>query len=161
MNKKLDSYNETLFHLINFRCRQFRESRSMIGIDYDSFMICSVIGAHFLKHNTQEGANWDAVWETTRTKKVDENYKDRKLTIFAVANVLDLPKETVRRKIEILKNKKLISHSSKLGLLPTQKIEEFIKPFAEKELYSLSDFLKQLKNHKSLDPLLNLKRENQ
>ena len=65
------------------------------------------------------------------------------------------------KKIEILKNKKLISHSSKLGLLPTQKIEEFIKPFAEKELYSLSDFLKQLKNHKSLDPLLNLKRENQ
>ena len=105
MNKKLDFYNETLFHLINFRCRQFRDSRSMIGIDYDSFMICSVIGAHFLKHNTQEGANWDAVWETTRTKKVDENYKDRKLTIFAVANVLDLPKETVRRKIEILKNR--------------------------------------------------------
>ena len=156
MKKNLDAYSETLFHLINFRCRQFRESRSMIGIDYDSFLICSAIGAHFLKHNTKEGDSWDAVWEATRTKKMHENYGDKKLTIFAVSNILELPKETVRRKVEILKKKKLISHSSKLGLLPTDKIDELIKPFAKKELNDLSNFLKQLKSNKLLDPLLNL-----
>ena len=106
MKKDLDSYSETLFHLINFRCKQFRESRSMIGIDYDSFLICSAIGAHFLKHNTKDGDSWDAVWEATRTKKMHENYSDKKLTIFAVANILELPKETVRKKVEILKKKK-------------------------------------------------------
>ena len=157
MKKDLDSYSETLFHLINFRCKQFRESRSMIGIDYDSFLICSAIGAHFLKHNTKEGDSWDAVWEATRTKKMHENYKDKKLTIFAVSNLLELPKETVRRKVEILKKKKLISHSSKLGLLPTDKIDELIKPFAKKELNDLSKFLRKLKSNKSLDQLLNLK----
>ena len=156
MKKDLDSYSETLFHLINFRCKQFRESRSMIGIDYDSFLICSAVAAHFLKHNTKEGDSWDAVWEATRTKKMHENYKDKKLTIFAVSNLLELPKETVRRKVEILKKKKLISHSSKLGLLPTDKIDELIKPFAKKELNDLSNFLKQLKSNKLLDPLLNL-----
>ncbi len=157
MKQNLDSYSETLFHLINFRCRQFRQSRSMIGIDYDSFLICSAIGAHFLKHNTKEGDSWDAVWEATRTKKMHENYKDKKLTIFAVSNLLELPKETVRRKVEILKKKKLISHSTKLGLLPTDKIDELIKPFAKKELNDLSKFLRQLKSNKSLDQLLNLK----
>ena len=50
---------------------------------------------------------------------------DKKLTIFAVANILELPKETVRRKIEVLKKKRLVSYSSKLGLLPTEKIEDF------------------------------------
>ena len=129
----------------------------MIGIDYDSFLICSAIGAHFLKHNTKEGDSWDAVWEATRTKKMYENYKDKKLTIFAVSNLLELPKETVRRKVEILKKKKLISHSTKLGLLPTDKIDELIKPFAKKELNDLSKFLRQLKSNKSLDQLLNLK----
>ena len=157
MKQNLDSYSETLFHLINFRCRQFRQSRSMIGIDYDSFLICSAIGAHFLKHNTKEGDSWDAVWEATRTKKILENYSDRKLTIFAVSNILELPKETVRRKVEILKKKKLISRSTKLGLLPTDKIDELIKPFAKKELNDLSKFLRQLKSNKSLDQLLNLK----
>ena len=157
MKKNLDAYSETLFHLINFRCRQFRESRSMIGIDYDSFLICSAIGAHFLKHNTKEGDSWDAVWEATRTKKMHENYSDKKLTIFAVANILELPKETVRRKIEVLKKKKLVSHSSKLGLLPTEKIEDLMKPFATAELISLANFLQALKKHKVLDQLLTLK----
>ena len=45
MKKNLDYYSETLFHLINFRNKQFRDSRSMIGIDYESFIIISTIGA--------------------------------------------------------------------------------------------------------------------
>jgi len=157
MKKNLDAYSETLFHLINFRCSQFRVSRSMIGIDYDSFLICSVIGSHFLKHNTKDGDSWDAVWEATRTKKMHENYSDKKLTIFAVANILDIPKETVRRKIEILKKKKLVLYSSKLGLLPNEKIEDIMKPFATAELISLAKFLQALKKHKVLDQLLTLK----
>ena len=157
MKKNLDAYSETLFHLINFRCSQFRESRSMIGIDYDSFLICSVIGSHFLKHNTKDGDSWDAVWEATRTKKMHENYSDKKLTIFAVSKFLELPKETVRRKINYLKNKKLINHTPESGLLPHEKSEDLVKPFASKELGSLSKFLQQLKKHKTLEQILNLK----
>jgi len=41
--------------------------------------------------------------------------------------------------------------------LPTDKIESIMKPFAEKELVTLGKFLQQLKKHKSLDQLLNLK----
>ena len=157
MKKNLDSYGETLFHLINFRSRQFRDSRAMIGIDYESFIILSTIGAHYLSHNTKQGSNWDSVWETTRQEHVGDFYSKKKLTIFAVASLLDIPKETVRRKIESLKKKKLISHTTKLGLLPTEKIEETMKPFARRELLSLAKFLQALKKHKALDELLNLK----
>ena len=156
MKKNLEAYSETLFHLINFRNRQFRDSRAMIGIDYESFIIVSTIGAHYLSHNTAEGSNWDNVWERTRKKQLEEFYNKKKLTIFSVAHILDIPKETVRRKIEILKKKKFISHSSKLGLLPTDKIEEIMKPYATKELLSLAKFLQALKKHKALDQLLNL-----
>ena len=129
----------------------------MIGIDYDSFMILSCIGAHHLTHNTTKGADWDSVWTQTRAKEIEEHYGRKKLTIFSVASIMQLPKETVRRKIEILKKKKLISYSSKIGLVPTSKVEELIKPFAKKELIELSNFLQALKKHKALDPLLNLK----
>ena len=157
MKKNLDFYSETLFHLINFRNRQFRDSRSMIGIDYESFIITSTIGAHYLKHNTKQGSNWDSVWENTRQKKIEEIYSKKKLTIFAVSHILNIPKETVRRKVEILKKKRFISHSSKLGLLPTEKIEEIMKPFAKQELATLAKFLQELKKHKALDQLLNIK----
>ena len=157
MKKNLDSYSETLFHLINFRNRQFRDSRSMIGIDYESFIIISTIGAHYLTHNTKQGSNWDSVWESTRQKKIDEVYSKKKLTIFAVSHILNIPKETVRRKVDILKRKKLISHNTRSGLLPTEKIEEIMKPFAKQELNTLARFLQELKKHKALDQLLNLK----
>ena len=157
MKKNLDYYSETLFHLINFRNRQFRDSRSMIGIDYESFIIISTIGAHYLTHNTKQGSNWDSVWENTRQKKIDEIYSKKKLTIFAVSHILDIPKETVRRKVEMLKKKKFISYSSHLGLLPTEKIEEIMKPFAKQELATLAKFLQELKKHKALDQLLNIK----
>ena len=157
MKKNLDAYSETLFHLINFRNRQFRDSRSMIEIDYESFIIVSSIGAHYLKHNTKQGSNWDNVWENTRAKKIGKIYSKKKLTIFAISLILDIPKETVRRKIEILKKKKLVLYSSKLGLLPNEKIEDIMKPFATAELISLAKFLQALKKHKVLDQLLTLK----
>ena len=157
MKKKIDAYSETLYHLINFRIEQFKQSKNMIGIDYDAFMILQVIGAHYLKNNTKEASSWDAVWEQARSTKVEILYSKKKLTIFAVASILEIPRETVRRKIEYLKKKKLINHSAKLGLLPHEKAEIIMKPFAANELNSLSKFLIQLKNHKTLDQILNLK----
>ena len=157
MIKKVAAYSEILYHLINFRTEQFQQLKKMIGIDYDSFMILSVMGSHYLKHNNKLGEDWDTVWEDIRSSKIDELYSEQKLTIYAVANILNLPKETVRRKIELLKKKKLINHSTKLGLLPTNKTEELMKPFAGIELKTLSKFLKSLKKNGTLDAVLNFK----
>ena len=154
MTKKVAAYSEILYHLINFRTDQFQQLKKMLGIDYDSFMILSVMGSHYLKHRDKLGSDWEDVWKNLRTSTIEEFYIARKLTIYAVANILDLPKETVRRKIEILKKKKLISHSTKMGLLPTNKTEEIMKPFAEIELKTLSKFLKSLKKNGSLDVVL-------
>tara|TARA_X000001036_G_scaffold259831_1_gene241556 strand:- start:144 stop:620 length:477 start_codon:yes stop_codon:yes gene_type:complete len=157
VKKKLEAYSETLYHLINFRIEQFQQSKSMIGIDYDSFMILSVMGSHYIKNNNKLGSDWDDVWEVLRSSKIEEFYTSKKLTIFAVANILNLPRETVRRKIDLLKKRKLINHSTKQGLLPTNKTEEIMKPFATKEIKSLSKFLQSLKKNKSLDEILNFK----
>ena len=157
MIKKVAAYSEILYHLINFRTEQFQQLKKMVGIDYDSFMILSVMGSHYLKHNNKLGADWDEVWEDVRTSKIEEFYSVKKLTIYAVANILNLPRETVRRKIELLKKKKLINHSTKLGLLPTNKTEELMKPFAGIELKTLSKFLKSLKKNGTLDAVLNYK----
>ena len=157
MTKKVAAYSEILYHLINFRTDQFQQLKKMLGIDYNSFMILSVMGSHYLKHRDKLGSDWEDVWKNLRTSKIEEFYIARKLTIYAVANILNLPKETVRRKVEILKKKKLISHSTKMGLLPTNKTEEIMKPFAEIELKTLSKFLKNLKKNNTLEKVLNFK----
>lgn len=157
MSKKLHKYAETLYHLINFRLSQFKQSRSMLKMDYESFMIVSCIGAHALKANIKTKDDWESVWEITRAKNLDKFYNKKKLTIFALANLIGLPTETVRRKIEILKKKKLISNNGKFGLMPTEKIEELMKPFALNEVDELSNFLRSLDKHGSLDALLDNK----
>jgi len=129
----------------------------MLKMDYDTFMIVSCIGAHALKTNINTKDDWESVWEITRTKNLDKFYNKKKLTIFALANLIGLPTETVRRKIEILKKKKLISNNGKLGLMRTDKIEELMKPFALNEVDELSNFLRSLDEHGSLDALLNKK----
>ena len=86
MKKKFHAYGETLFHLMHFRNRQYIDSKLMIGIDYETFMIMSCIGSHYIKHNTKEGSNWDSLWEQTRSKKIDKLYTDKKLTIFEPHN---------------------------------------------------------------------------
>ena len=155
MKKNLDKYGEILYHLINFRLEQFKDSKSMIGLDFETFMIMSCIGSHYIRTKTKEGSNWDFIWEQTRSSNNDKHLNSKKLTIFAVSNIVSLPKETVRRKIELLKKKRLISYSTNRGLTPTEKIEELMKPFAMKELKVLANFLKALKKNKSLDQLLN------
>ena len=87
MKKKLEAYSETLYHLINFRIEQFKQSKNMIGIDYDAFMILQVIGSHYLKNNTKEASNWDSLWEQTRSSRIGEFYSSKKLTIFAVSSI--------------------------------------------------------------------------
>ena len=107
MSKKLHKYAETLYHLINFRLSQFKQSRSMLKMDYESFMIVSCIGAHALKANIATKDDWESVWEIAREKNLDKFYNKKKLTIFALANLIGIPNETVRRKIETLKKKKI------------------------------------------------------
>ena len=103
---------------MHFRNRQFIDSKLMIGIDYETFMIMSCIGSHYIKHNTKEGSNWDSLWEQTRSKKIDKLYNEKKLTIFALANIMKLPKETVRRKVGILIKKNSLTIQEKMVCFP-------------------------------------------
>ena len=61
MTKKVAAYSEILYHLINFRTDQFQQLKKMLGIDYDSFMILSVMGAHYLKHSDKLGSDWEVL----------------------------------------------------------------------------------------------------
>ena len=91
------------------------------GLRFIHDSIC--YGGTCIKTNIKVKMTGKSVWEITRAKNLDKFYNKKKLTIFALANLIGLPTETVRRKIEILKKKKLISNNSKFGLLPTEKMK--------------------------------------
>ena len=156
--KNFSTYHETLYHLIMFRIQQFTNSKELLKIDYDSFMICSTVASHINYNNLKKNNNldWDESWAMARNKSTEKIMKQEKLTIFALSNILRMPKESVRRKINELSKKKLLKFSVKNGVTFGEKIELF-RPFGKKEMISLSNFLKTLSNSGALNQLLELK----
>jgi hypothetical protein len=155
--KVLSTYHETLYHLIMFRIKQFTSSKDMLKIDYESFMICSTVASHINYQNLKKNKHldWDESWAMARTKSTEVIMKSEKLSVFALSNILMIPKESVRRKINILTKKKILKYTTKSGVTFGDKIEVF-RPFGQTEMISLSNFLKTLKKSGALDQLLNL-----
>ena len=160
MKKKiLSAHNETLYHLINFRINQFTSSQKILKMDYMSFMICSVVGSHILYMNMLKNKNvdWDEHWKTIRSQVDNLIQNKRKLSIFAISEVLKVPKESVRRKLLKLVDRKILKHSTTYGVVPGSNMADTFKPFAKKEFLQLSGFLKELKIHKALDQVIEVK----
>ena len=160
MKKKvLSAYNEALYHLINFRINQFTSSQSLLKMDYVSFMICSVVATHILYKNMLKNKNvdWDEHWKIIRTEAENAIQNKKKLSIFAISETLKIPKESVRRKLLKLVDRKILNHSTTYGVVPGVNMADIIKPFARKEIIQLSGFLKALKKHKALDQVIDIK----
>ena len=160
MKKKiLSAHNEALYHLINFRINQFTLSQKLLKMDYLSFMICSVVGTHILYKNLLKNKNvdWDEHWKIIRTESENTIKNKKKLSIFAISEILKTPKESVRRKLLKLVERKILNHSTSYGVLPGVNMADVIKPFARKEIIQLSGFLKALKKHKALDQVIEIK----
>ena len=160
MRKKvLTAHNEALYHLINFRISQFTSSKTILKMDYISFMICSVVGSHILYKNMLKSKNvdWDEHWKIIRTEAENQIQNKRKLSIFAISETLKIPKESVRRKLLKLIDRKILKHSTSYGVVPGVNMADVFKPFAKKEFLELSGFLKELKKHKALDQVIEIK----
>ena len=162
MKKKvLSAHNETLYHLINFRISQYTSLHTMLKMDYLSFMICSVVASHILFQNMTKNktVDWDEHWKMIRSESENEIQNKRKLTIFAISQILKSPKESIRRKLLKLVDRKLLKHSTAYGVIPGINMADVIKPFAKKEFLDLSGFLKELKKHKALDQVIDIKQK--
>ena len=160
MKKKiLSAHNEAIYHLINFRISQFTLSQKLLKMDYLSFMICSVVGTHILYKNLLKNKNvdWDEHWKIIRTEAENVIKNKKKLSIFAISETLKIPKESVRRKLLKLVDRKILNHSTSYGVVPGISMTDVIKPFAKKEIIQLSGFLKALKKHKALDQVIEIK----
>ena len=160
MKKKiLSAHNEAVYHLINFRINQFTSSQQLLKMDYLSFMICSVVATHILYKNMLKNKNidWDEHWKIIRTESENLIQNKKKLSIFAISETLKIPKESVRRKLLKLVDRKILNHSTAYGVVPGINMADIIKPFAKKEIMQLSGFLKALKKHKALDQVIDIK----
>ena len=125
--------NELIYSVISHHISHFLNVKKLAKHDFESHMIVLTVYMHFLFQTMSKGKSLD--WAETFAKTESEEHKqlmkDSKLTIFAVANNLSMPQETVRRKLEKLCSRKLLDYSKSDGLSLGKKFKETIEPLGK------------------------------
>ena len=143
--------NELIYFIVSHHINHYLNVKKMAKHDYESHMILSTVYTHFLYQTITAGKalSWTEVFDETETEDHKILMKDKKLTIFAVAENLSMPQETVRRKLEKLIKKKLLEYSKSGGLCLGKKFKQMIEPLGridtEDCLKLYKKFAKQLK----------------
>ena len=122
--------NELIYFIISHHINHFLNVKKVAKHDYESHMILSTVYTHFLYQTITQGKSlsWTEVFDETETEDHKRLMKDKKLTIFAIAENLSMPQETVRRKLEKLIKKKLLYYSKSEGLSLGKKFKQTIEP---------------------------------
>ena len=125
--------NELIYSIVSHHINHFLNVKKMVKHDYESHMILSTVYTNFLYQtiNLGKSLSWTEVFDDKETEDHKKLMKDNKLTIFAVAEHLSMPQETVRRKLEKLIKNKLLDYSKSEGLSLGKKFNETIEPLGK------------------------------
>ena len=142
--------NELMYSAISHHIKHFLNVKKIVKHDYESHMILLTVYSHFIFQTMSKGKSldWAETFATTESDEHKQLMKDKKLTIFAVANNLSMPQETVRRKLEKLRSRKLLDYSKSDGLSLGKKFKETIEPLGKvdgQDLFALFEKIEKAK----------------
>lgn len=134
------SYSWQTF-LIDF----YRRVKQFYKFDFDSFMILIVTVSHITHENYKDDISNDKTY-----RDFVKSFKDvkpgslskRKLGINAISNILEMPEETTRRKIEKLIKNGLLAKSKTDGIILSDSFIEKDFPFADQTVKSLGKLIR-------------------
>ena len=140
--------SELIYSAINLHINHFLIVKKLVKHDYESHMILLTVYSHFIFQTMSKGKalNWSETFNEIETEEHKQLMQDKKLTIFAVAENLFMPQETVRRKLEKLCNRKLLDYSKSDGLSLGKKFKETIEPLGKtdgQEIFALLEKFKK------------------
>jgi len=161
-------FAESMYRFGMFIIDYYVRVKQQVEIDYESFMIIQVAVTHELyslnKKKPSSNRSYENV-ETAFNKLIELNHdiydifqydlkNKNRLTISSICLVLDLPKETTRRKISLLCKKNLLHVSKKNGISLGASYKKVFQKFVPKTVYEISRLLKNWKKSGALNNLL-------
>jgi len=154
---KKKPFTRGAYYWLMFMIDNYQNVRTMLKIDYESFIIIQTVVSHFLHSmNKEEDADWNRMWELTN-EEIAKNYLPKpKLVATSISLVTGLPRETVRRKLLELNKKKILLLDKKRGLLLGEKFEIFHKQFTQRTTLKVSEMLKKWEKIGALEFMLNV-----
>ena len=156
---KVPNFSQGLYHWVMFILSLYTRVRENLKIDFESFVILQVVVSHSLYQINKSGNKSfleieDQITKIGQNKKI----KNTKLTFASIADVLQLPRETVRRKVLGLKKNNILLFNTDSGIKLGPAYKTIYKEFVTQTTLDLSTLLKKWKKSGALENLLEIEK---
>ena len=155
--------NDVVYHVLSHHIDHYRQSKKIFKTDYDSHMITIAVFTHFLygtlnpshEKYQHEELEWGEMYPLVKgLSKNKKKYLD-KLSLFSISQILNIPKETVRRKVDALCKTKQLEYSVADGITVGDNFEVMAKKMAPIDLLSINKAIKAITKHGGVSKILN------
>tara|TARA_B100001173_G_C15632513_1_gene397732 strand:- start:19 stop:522 length:504 start_codon:yes stop_codon:yes gene_type:complete len=155
--------NEVIYHVLMHHINHYQEAKKIFKIDYESQMILIAVYAHLIyqtmkpsvEEKKNEGLQWEEMFPVIKDLSKNKKKYKTKLSLFSVSQILDIPKESVRRKVALLCKKKYLEFSIKDGLNIGDVFEQTAKKIAPKDLTALVKVIDCVNENGGINKLVN------
>ena len=156
-NIKEPIFSQGLYHWVMFILSFYTRVRENLKIDFETFVILQVVVSHSLYQLNKSGTKTFAELEDQITNITQKKLRNNsKLTFASIAEVLQLPRETVRRKVLILTKRDILLSDAADGIKLGTAYKTIYKEFVSQTTLDMSSLLKKWKKTGALDTLLEL-----
>ena len=146
-------YDWAIF-LINF----YQRINKKLGLDFESFLILQVVVSYnvYLINKKKEVSLEALSFEFEQSSNSDF-LSNLKLTVTSISSSLDMPRETVKRKVLVLQNKKFLKINPNKTIQLGNKYAEIFSEFASGTTLDLARLMQRWDNKGIVKQFLNLK----
>ena len=153
-------FSQGLYNWVMFILSLYTRVRENLKIDYESFVILQVVVSHSLYQINKTGNKTFSELESHMTRVAqNKKIKNSKLTFASIADVLQLPRETVRRKVLGLSKSGILLGNTENGIKLGPTYKTIYKEFVTQTTLDLSSLIKKWKKSGALEHLLEIDKE--
>ena len=151
------NFSKGLYHWIMFVISFYTRVRETLKIDFESFIVLQVVVSHSLYQLNKTGnKSYSEIKENVELLSKVRLKKSLKLTFASVSDVIQLPRETVRRKVLELCNRDILRFNSTTGIKLGPAYKTIYKDFVSQTTVDISILIKKWKKSGALEKLLKL-----
>ena len=146
-------YDWAIF-LINF----YQRINKKLGLDFESFLILQVVVSYNVYLiNKKKEVSLEALSFKFEQSSNSEFLSNLKLTVTSISSSLDMPRETVKRKVLVLQNKKFLKINPNKTIQLGKKYAEIFPDFASGTTLDIARLMQRWDNKGIVKQFLNLK----
>ena len=154
-------FSKGLYDWVMFILVYYSRIKEALKIDFESFIVLQVVVSHSLYHLNKEGVKkFSEIEKNVELLSMSKLRENNKLSFASIAEVLQLPRETVRRKILQLDKNKIVQIDKVSGVILGPAYKTIYKEFVSKTTIDMSTLIKKWKTSGALDKLLQVENKN-